>query len=48
MPSCEEDEDVATERKRVMRTSGRNDILRLENLTKVITLKMFTKHMLIF
>ena len=33
--SLDEDEDVAAERKRVMRSSGRNDILRLENLTKV-------------
>ena len=35
MPSYDEDVDVAAERKRIMRGSNRNDILRLENLTKV-------------
>ena len=31
----DEDPDVANERRRVLRGAGRNDILRLENLTKV-------------
>ena len=31
----DEDEDVATERRRVMRGAGRRDVIRLENLTKV-------------
>ncbi|CAC5402030.1 ABCA2 [Mytilus coruscus] len=45
MPFFEEDEDVATERKRVMRTSGRNDILRLENLTKVYKTRKLGHHL---
>lgn len=31
----DEDEDVAAERKRIMSGAGKDDILRLENLTKV-------------
>ena len=31
----DEDPDVANERRRVLHGAGRNDILRLENLTKV-------------
>lgn len=33
-----EDYDVAMERKRVLRGSGKYDVLRLENLTKVSVL----------
>ena len=32
-----EDKDVSNERRRVMRGSGRRDVVRLENLTKVPT-----------
>ena len=35
MAPPDEDQDVANERKRVLRGSGRRDLLRLENLTKV-------------
>ncbi len=35
MAPSDEDQDVANERKRVLRGSGRRDLLRLENLTKV-------------
>lgn len=35
VPAYDEDEDVAAERRKIFRSSGRNDILRLENLTKV-------------
>ena len=31
----DEDVDVATERRRVLRGNGKKDLLRLENLTKV-------------
>ena len=34
MAPPDEDQDVANERKRVLRGSGRRDLLRLENLTK--------------
>lgn len=35
MTAQDEDGDVAAERKRVMRGSGRHDLIRLENITKV-------------
>ncbi len=35
MAPPDEDQDVANERKRTLRGSGRRDLLRLENLTKV-------------
>ena len=35
MAPPDEDQDVANERKRVLRGSGRRDLLKLENLTKV-------------
>ncbi|KAK3087439.1 hypothetical protein FSP39_005943 [Pinctada imbricata] len=35
LPVYDEDIDVAGERKRVLRGSGRNDLLRIQNLTKV-------------
>ena len=31
----DEDDDVATERRRVLRGTGRRDVIRLENLTKI-------------
>jgi hypothetical protein len=34
-PLDDEDEDVAAERKRIMSGEGKDDILRLQNLTKV-------------
>ena len=34
-PPTDEDMDVANERRRVLRGSGRRDLIRLENLTKV-------------
>ena len=35
LPPQDEDPDVANERRRVLRGSGKRDLLRLENLTKV-------------
>ena len=37
MSAIDEDPDVANERRRVLHGAGRNDLLRLENLTKVRT-----------
>ncbi|XP_052239441.1 ATP-binding cassette sub-family A member 2-like isoform X2 [Dreissena polymorpha] len=41
----EEDVDVAAERKRVLRGTGRNDLLRLENLTKVYKTRKLGHHL---
>ncbi|WAR24357.1 ABCA2-like protein [Mya arenaria] len=41
----EEDVDVATERKRVTRGTGRKDLLRLENLTKVYKTRKMGHHL---
>lgn len=39
----DEDEDVAAERKRIMSGEGKDDILRLENLTKVCGICTFSR-----
>ncbi|XP_013381483.2 ATP-binding cassette sub-family A member 2-like [Lingula anatina] len=41
----DDDEDVAAERKRVLRGSGRNDMLRLENLTKIYKTRKLGRHL---
>ena len=35
-PIADEDEDVAAERERVLRGGADNDLVRIENLTKVL------------
>ena len=42
---ADEDEDVASERKRVLRGRGRRDALRLENLTKIYKTKKLGRHL---
>ncbi|KAK3577511.1 hypothetical protein CHS0354_026468 [Potamilus streckersoni] len=41
----DEDVDVAAERKRVLRGNGKNDLLRLENLTKVYKTRKLGRHL---
>ncbi|XP_053393737.1 ATP-binding cassette sub-family A member 2-like isoform X2 [Mercenaria mercenaria] len=41
----EEDVDVAAERKRILRGTGKNDLLRLENLTKVYKTRKLGHHL---
>ncbi|XP_074655833.1 ATP-binding cassette sub-family A member 2-like [Tubulanus polymorphus] len=43
--AADEDADVSMERKRVLRGSGRRDMLRIENLTKVYNTKKLGNHL---